>query len=1012
MNKILITAYFFVLISIPISLYIYKQYTIPKNLVQAPESQKIVKNDSKLINLTNKLIKASEDKKPNQNSEQLIEIASERKKEALKLIKKDPEKFLAQAMPADVREKLPDEVKGFVEKQIEVKGDLSVIHSDGFDAKKSFNDFYLSENSRKYNLHFAKKEPSLKAQQNVFGKAIALDSELIFKQGDNLRPQSNVQGVEAATGSKKVLVILFNFLNDQRRPFTKDQVYQTIFGDYNSVNAYFKEASGGRLSISGEVIDWRSQGVNFGSDPCIKPTASLTNALLLGNNTPLNFDQYIFISPKMDCQTEAGSLAGRADTINAIWMNGVNDVQIYVHELGHNIGINHAADLRCGSNSIDSYDNCNIYEYGDYLDSMGNYNKISPHYNSPHKLSLGWIGANQIIDVNESGTYTISPLEENGQSLAIRIPKKDTGEDYFLEYRQPIGFDSSLPNNPYNGAVLHITSASNSNTPWDPAWTKLVHPNNNSSLSDGASFFDKQNGITITQVSHDPGKVTLDIRFGDLTCSSLLPTLSIDPPEQAGPAGKPITYKISVRNTSTVCPANELYTTLSGLNGTPVEKISGFFPTKINLAPGETKNFDLTLVSKEDKPEGDYNFEFMVYNNAKPEENVKTLFSYVIFNSNFSSDQEGIYRDNICSQFDGNLDDCNTNNCSYFDCTKTCWPKGTTIQIGCNPKAKNAPKCTTQSEPESKLYDCSNNQKCFNDFKLDPLKCVVPKTNLDGKTFHCDNNNDECRGRGIGWVGTTGCGNSDNLANQVSEELSCINGLRCWNDFYRDEDTQCSWTSKDPSSHCMADDKCSAQPAQLSQGKTPTLTPAEKEVTLITLGDQLLWSKEEGSYQLNLNLNYQQLYTLYVHYSEGTPRTFNLTFAELTQKTAPYPTQEEQSTPIPPPIKPPEELLVTGCEVDNDYKEFFGCDSSECGFEQWVCFDSKNERHIKSFHEDNGHGCACPVPNNCLTTCGQNNGQNCTNKEKADIECSNYWGDNSICNFTEKGPHKDGCIPQ
>ena len=57
----------------------------------------------------------------------------------------------------------------------------------------------------------------------------------------------------------------------------------------------------------------------------------------------------------------------------------------------------------------------------------------------------------------------------------------------------------------------------------------------------------------------------------------------------------------------------------------------------------------------------------------------------------------------------------------------------------------------------------------------------------------------------------------------------------------------------------------------------------------------------------------------------------------------------------------------------------------------------------------NCHQNCNPPP--CTTSCGKNNGQNCTNMNKANIECADYYEDNSTCSRTNSGPRGDGCIP-
>ncbi|MEK7616492.1 MAG: hypothetical protein AAB414_00365 [Patescibacteria group bacterium] len=118
----------------------------------------------------------------------------------------------------------------------------------------------------------------------------------------------------------------------------------------------------------------------------------------------------------------------------------------------------------------------------------------------------------------------------------------------------------------------------------------------------------------------------------------------------------------------------------------------------------------------------------------------------------------------------------------------------------------------------------------------------------------------------------------------------------------------------------------------------------EKRVTKISIEDSVIWSKEEGSFPVNLNLNDQQVYTIWVYYSDDTSKPFSLTFQKSVQEEPS--TQEPEST-------------------------------------------------------------------DCLTSCGIENGLNCTDQEKADKECADSWEDDSTCSFTDYGPPErgDGCIP-
>lgn len=167
-----------------------------------------------------------------------------------------------------------------------------------------------------------------------------------------------------------------------------------------------------------------------------------------------------------------------------------------------------------------------------------------------------------------------------------------------------------------------------------------------------------------------------------------------------------------------------------------------------------------------------------------------------------------------------------------FLSTNSVYGQKSDIPVAC-PRNINVP-------PPSQLYDCSNGSACYNDFEWareedkdnrGEFVCFKdPRENASGpyagKTYHCDQGNasflgkgtvtQNCTGTGKGWVGDSGCGNRNDPANQASDEYDCSRGLRCFNDYFRDESTSCEWRSKenitDPYAgktyHCDPDPKC------------------------------------------------------------------------------------------------------------------------------------------------------------------------------------------------------------
>ncbi|WP_347108949.1 FG-GAP-like repeat-containing protein [Paenarthrobacter sp. S56] len=129
---------------------------------------------------------------------------------------------------------------------------------------------------------------------------------------------------------------------------------------------------------------------------------------------------------------------------------------VMTHEFGHVIGLMHADALQCGSGVPDvgtdssgrfTDPSCYIREYGDTTDIMG-----AAQYAQPVVSSSFWDYASlgrgdEIRDVGiASGvkSYTLKPWGGTDAQRAIKFTDPVSKEAYFLELRQPVGYDSYL----------------------------------------------------------------------------------------------------------------------------------------------------------------------------------------------------------------------------------------------------------------------------------------------------------------------------------------------------------------------------------------------------------------------------------------------------------------------------------------------------------------------------------------------------------------------------------------
>jgi hypothetical protein len=208
-----------------------------------------------------------------------------------------------------------------------------------------------------------------------------------------------------------------------------------------------------------------------------------------------------------------------------------DSLRVIGHELGHNFGSLHASSLDCPNLPIspryaESYSDCQFFEYGDEFDIMG----LGPgHFNAPHKELMGWFNQSNLLTVSASGQYTLEPYETSSAGLkALKIQR--TASDYlYLEYRQPIGFDSTLHPASFNGTLIHILGTNGTSQP------SLIYAVSGSDsvfdrapLIPGKNFTDPATLTVVNVLSANATGLTVDVNLGQLDNTS--PTASITSP--------------------------------------------------------------------------------------------------------------------------------------------------------------------------------------------------------------------------------------------------------------------------------------------------------------------------------------------------------------------------------------------------------------------------------------------------------------------------------------------------
>ncbi len=205
-----------------------------------------------------------------------------------------------------------------------------------------------------------------------------------------------------------------------------------------------------------------------------------------------DYNHLVFIFPPAEmlgCSVRArGELFG-----SLTWIFGAS-VNTIIHELGHNLGLGHAASDLSGS----------TVEYGDDSSPMGYTSSQSIFFNAPQMLQLKWISQGSIYNIRQSGSHTVSlfPLESHAADqpyFFINIQTPAPRKNYLVSYRKIPNPMLSNMRHFQKGASIHLNKGLGKQT-------VLV-----STLSDGESFFDPDTGLRIIQRGHSNNSVELEI---------------------------------------------------------------------------------------------------------------------------------------------------------------------------------------------------------------------------------------------------------------------------------------------------------------------------------------------------------------------------------------------------------------------------------------------------------------------------------------------------------------------
>ena len=362
------------------------------------------------------------------------------------------------------------------------------------------------------------------------------------KQGVNQRP---------VVGEKKILVSVINWKDEAI--LNPDVTFtNTLSTDPTSLRTYILAASGGKLTLSGQVISHTAERVR--PEECKSGTSSYPMALAKemgveaakkNNVNPEDFD-YIF--NVISCRGAANAnLGGRY-----MGVYGQGSPHVYRHEFGHNLGYDHGSTYtKCPKNgdTVTAPNGCSTTFLGDTGDTVSGGGTLYPAFN---RWYSGWLNPKQVATIKSTGLYRLGVLGGSGPQLYLVEQPSDGArtQNYLsLEYRKPTNFDNFPATDNrvmgvwarFSTVVYYNSKIINYQLDATPETATTTDP----TLISHKIFADNTNGTTIKTCTVSDHGATVAIAFQNEPMPScnpgLLPAPTIElPVVGAPPQPKPV----------------------------------------------------------------------------------------------------------------------------------------------------------------------------------------------------------------------------------------------------------------------------------------------------------------------------------------------------------------------------------------------------------------------------------------------------------------------------------------
>jgi len=273
---------------------------------------------------------------------------------------------------------------------------------------------------------------------------------LTLSSGSNLL---HVSGRECVCGTQKVLLVLAEFPEFQHLS-SRLEISRLFFGQ---VAQYFEVVSYGKLSIGGNATEWITLPRLY--DQYLLPTqqpdlGAIARDSFSAAAQTFNFTSYnqvllvlsFYPSLATDYIPLPSPIATRTGSVNAFAViEEDRDWSVYARSVALMLGLWADRSKLSGLGQLDVA-----------ASGQGDMSAWS-------KISFGWINDTQITTIAAPvrRIVLVNPIEIAGAaSLAIRIVLPQIGDQYLIEARQPLGYDSDALQE-YGVIILSVPSSPN-----------------------------------------------------------------------------------------------------------------------------------------------------------------------------------------------------------------------------------------------------------------------------------------------------------------------------------------------------------------------------------------------------------------------------------------------------------------------------------------------------------------------------------------------------------------------